>query len=436
MGKTAYFECYSGISGDMTVAALLDLGADPDKLQKALASLHLDGYSVQIGRANKNGVEAADFDVILEHHHEEEPHHHHHEEEHSHEHHHEEGHHHHHDHDHAHPHVHGHTHGEGHVHRGLKEILPMIDGAAEVSLRAKEMAKQVFTVLAKAEGKVHGKAPEEVHFHEVGAVDSIVDIVAACVCLDDLDIDTIIASPVFEGTGWVKCQHGLVPVPAPATLELVREAGLSLKITGVQGEMVTPTGAAILAALGSGEKLPASFTVEKIGLGAGKKNFDHANVLRVMLIESGKKKTDELTDTVCVLETNIDDCTGEQLAYCREQLMQAGALDVSFFPLFMKKGRPAYGLTVLCQEAEEEALTKVIFRETTAVGLRRSTRERRVMARSFGEVVTEYGPVQVKICEYGEIRKVYVEYESAAALARQTGKSLDEIYRKAYGKLS
>ena len=296
MGKTAYFECYSGISGDMTVAALLDLGADPDKLQKALASLHLDGYSVQIGRANKNGVEAADFDVILEHHHEEEHHHHHHEEEHSHEHHHEEGHHHHHDHDHdhnhdhAHPRVHGHTHGEGHVHRGLKEILPMIDGAAEVSLRAKEMAKQVFTVLAKAEGKVHGKAPEEVHFHEVGAVDSIVDIVAACVCLDDLDIDTIIASPVFEGTGWVKCQHGLVPVPAPATLELVREAGLSLKITGVQGEMVTPTGAAILAALGSGEKLPDSFTVEKIGLGAGKKNFDHANVLRVMLIASGKKK--------------------------------------------------------------------------------------------------------------------------------------------------
>lgn len=176
------------------------------------------------------------------------------------------------------------------MHRGLKEILPMIDGAAEVSPRAKEMAKQVFTVLAKAEGKVHGKAPEEVHFHEVGAVDSIVDIVAACVCLDDLDIDTIIASPVFEGTGWVKCQHGMVPVPAPATLELVREAGLSLKITGVQGEMVTPTGAAILAALGSGEKLPASFTVEKIGLGAGKKNFDHANVLRVMLIESGKKK--------------------------------------------------------------------------------------------------------------------------------------------------
>ena len=137
-----------------------------------------------------------------------------------------------------------------------------------------------------------------------------------------------------------------------------------------------------------------------------------------------------------MLETSIDDCTGEQLAYCREQLMQAGALDVSFFPLFMKKGRPAYGLTVLCREAEEEALTKVIFRETTAVGLRRSTRERRVMARSFGEVVTEYGPVQVKICEYGEIRKAYVEYESAAALARRTGKPLDEIYRRAYGKLS
>ena len=297
MGKTAYFECYSGISGDMTVAALLDLGANPEKLKKALDSLRLDGYSIHIGRANKNGVEAADFDVVLEHSHE---HHHHHEEEHCHEHHHHHGeencheHHHHHgeehDHGHAHSHSHEHIHGEGHVHRGLGEILPMIDGAEAVSPHAKEMAKKVFTVLAKAEGKVHGKAPEEVHFHEVGAVDSIVDIVAACVCLDDLDIDTIIASPLFEGSGWVKCQHGLVPVPAPATLELAREAGLSLKITGVQGEMVTPTGAAILAALGGGEELPSSFTVEKISKKEKKKDFDHANVLRVMLIESGKKK--------------------------------------------------------------------------------------------------------------------------------------------------
>ena len=281
MGKTAYFECYSGISGDMTVAALLDLGADAKKLQKALMSLRLDGYSIEIGQANKNGVEAADFNVILEHPHEHE-HHHDHDHGHSHEHDH--------DHEHAHPHSHEHTHGEGHVHRGLKEILPMIDGAEEVSQHAKEMAKKVFMVLAKAEGKVHGKEPEEVHFHEVGAVDSIVDIVAACVCLDDLGIETIISSPVFEGTGWVKCQHGLMPVPAPATLELVWEAGIPLKITGVQGEMVTPTGAAILAALGSGEELPGCFTVEKIGLGAGKKDFDHANVLRVMLIEPGKKK--------------------------------------------------------------------------------------------------------------------------------------------------
>ncbi len=292
MGKTAYFECYSGISGDMTVAALLDLGANPDKLQKALLSLGLDGYSIKIGRANKNGVEAADFDVILEHHHEEEHQHHHHGEEHSHDHHHDHdhAHEHTHEHEHAHPHSHEHTHGEGHVHRGLTEILPMIDGAKEISPRAKEMTKKVFMVLARAEGKVHGKAPEEVHFHEVGAVDSIVDIVAACVCLDDLGIDTIIHSPVFEGSGWVKCQHGLMPVPAPATLELVREAKIPLKITGIQGEMVTPTGAAILAALGSREELPDCFMVEKIGLGAGKKDFDHANVLRIMLIDSGKKK--------------------------------------------------------------------------------------------------------------------------------------------------
>lgn len=291
MGKTLYFECYSGISGDMTVAALLDLGADQKVLEQALSSLHLEGYSLRFGRVNKNGIEAADFDVVLEgheHHHE-----HHHEQEHGHEHtheHHCHEHEHSHEHGHAHVHEHSHIHGEGHVHRGLKEILPMIDQAEAVTPHAREMAKKVFEVLAKAEGKVHGKPPEEVHFHEVGGVDSIVDIVAACVCLDNLGVDTLITSPLFEGTGWVQCQHGLMPVPAPATLELIRAADLSLRITGVQGEMITPTGAAILAALGSREPLPKSFQVEKIGIGAGKKDFDHANVLRVMMIDSGKKK--------------------------------------------------------------------------------------------------------------------------------------------------
>ena len=176
------------------------------------------------------------------------------------------------------------------MHRGLGEILPMIDNAEEISPRAKEMAKKVFTVLARAEGKVHGKPPEEVHFHEVGAVDSIVDIVAVCVCLDDLDVETIYASPLWEGSGWVRCQHGLMPVPAPATLELARIGGLSLHMTGEEGERVTPTGAAILAALGSREPLPESFVVEKVGLGAGKKDFPQANILRAMAICSGKKK--------------------------------------------------------------------------------------------------------------------------------------------------
>ena len=285
MGRTLYLECYSGISGDMTVAALLDLGASREKLDKALASLHLEGYSLRFGRANKNGIEAMDFDVVLEggnhgHHHEQD-HGHSHDHVHSHDH---ETHH------HAHSHSHEHSHGEGHVHRGLGEILPMIDNAEEDSPRAKEMTNKVFTVLAQAGGKVHGKPPEEVHFHEVGAVDSIVDIVAACVCLDDLDVETIYASPLWEGCGWVQCQHGLMPVPAPATLELAKIGGLSLHVTGDEGERVTPTGAAILAALGSGESLPESFVVERIGLGAGKKDFPQANILRAMVTCSGKKK--------------------------------------------------------------------------------------------------------------------------------------------------
>ena len=311
MAKELYFECYSGISGDMTVAALLDLGADRKVLEDGLASLGIDGYRLSFSRANKNGIDAYDFCVELteteehphdhDHGHGEHPHEHPHDHDHGHG---EHPHEHPHDHDHGHgehphehPHIHDHSHGvqphgvgesahihaHPHVHRGLPEILAIIDSGA-ITKGAKAIAKKIFYVVAEAEAKVHGKPIDEVHFHEVGAVDSIVDIVGAAICLDNLGIEKVYASPLYEGTGYVRCQHGLMPVPAPATAQICANYHIPLKITANKGEMVTPTGAAIIAALADQFSLPDVFVPEKIGVGAGKKDFVCANVLRVYLL--------------------------------------------------------------------------------------------------------------------------------------------------------
>ena len=296
MAKELYFECYSGISGDMTVAALLDLGADRKALEDGLASLGIDGYRLSFSRANKNGIDAYDFCVELteteEHPHDHDHGHGEHPHEHPHDHDHGHG-----EHPHEHPHIHDHSHGvqphgvgesahihaHPHVHRGLPEILAIIDSGA-ITEGAKAIAKKIFYVVAEAEAKVHGKPIDEVHFHEVGAVDSIVDIVGAAICLDNLGIEKVYASPLYEGTGYVRCQHGLMPVPAPATAQICANYHIPLKITANKGEMVTPTGAAIIAALADQFSLPDVFVPEKIGVGAGKKDFVCANVLRVYLL--------------------------------------------------------------------------------------------------------------------------------------------------------
>ena len=295
------------------------------------------------------------------------------------------------------------------------------------------MALRVFQVLAEAEGLVHGKPPEEVHFHEVGAVDSIVDIVGACVCLDDLGIDRICHSEVFEGTGWVNCAHGRMPVPAPAVMQLAQKAGFSLRITGTRGEMVTPTGAAILAALAEENAVPASFTVKRVGIGAGKKDFDHANILRAMLIESGEETGADFFEAkpVMELQCNIDDATGEELALCREHLLAAGALDAAFQPLYMKKGRPAWLFTVLCRPGEEETMAKILFSETTAIGVRYSEKKRFAMQRRQKTVQTSYGEVAVKICRYGDMEKVYAEYDSARQVSESARVPLREVMQAA-----
>lgn len=415
--KLLYLECYSGISGDMTVGALLDLGAREEILRRELAKLPVAGYELKVGRAKKCGIDACDFDVILQ---DESSH-----GEHTH------GHHHHGEH------THGDSHTHHHEHRTYGDISRMLQESC-LEEPVLEMAKRIFRVVAEAEAKVHRMPLEEVHFHEVGAVDSIVDIVAAAVCLHDLGISRVAVSVLHEGTGTTWCQHGRIPVPAPAVLEMMARYELPVKITENEGEMITPTGAAIAAALRTEVALPEQFVVKKIGMGAGKKEFAQANILRAMILEtkesSGQegtkegRKEDTPKESVWVLETNVDDCTGEQLGYTIEQLMNAGALDAGCFPVGMKKNRPGYMLQAICREDMRESLENLIFKETTSIGLRRYQESRRVLEREFVDADTPWGTAKVKVCSHHGERYYYPEYSSVKEISKKAGISLKAAY--------
>ena len=410
MGKTLYLECYSGISGDMTAAALLDLGADRAVLDKALKSLRVSGFSIKISHVNKSGIKACDFDVVLDKAHEN------------------------HDHDmeylHGEEHHHGHAHirkeeyHHVHEHRGLKEIYQII-AEADMTERAKQLARKIFDILAQAEAQAHGVPMEEVHFHEVGAVDSIVDILSIAVCVDDLDITQVIVPELYEGTGTIRCQHGILPIPVPAVANIVKNCGLKLHISDVSGELVTPTGAAVAAALKTSGRLPVHFTVLKTGIGAGKRQYECPGILRAMLIQE-----EDSEEEICKLETNIDDCTGEVLGYVMEQLLAAGARDVHYIPAFMKKNRPGWVLVVLCMEKDRKTMEQIIFHETTTIGIRRQTMERTVLKREQRTVETVLGKAEVKVCRDEEKEYFYPEYESAASLSRLTGIPFREVYRQ------
>lgn len=402
--KILYLECNSGISGDMTVGALLDLGADREKLEKLLESLGVGGYHLHFGRTKKCGIDAFDFDVHLE----EDGHGHHHGHDH-------------HDHDHSHDHDHERHHGHmhPHVHRNLPDILEIInrmDGAQEI----KDLAAKMFQIVAEAESKAHGIPLEEVHFHEVGAIDSIVDIISTAFCIYDLNVDKVIVSPLAEGQGYVRCQHGVMPVPVPATANIASAWNLKMKVTANEGEMVTPTGAAIAAALHCGQQLPKYYQIEKIGIGAGNKDFKNANILRAMLIsEGGQERTSKTSDTMVKLETNLDDCTGEALGFVMEELFEAGAADVWYTPIFMKKNRPAYLLSVLCSQNIREKLEEIIFTHTTTIGIRRNVMERTILERECRTVETKFGAADVKVCRRGQLEWVYPEYESVKKIAKE-----------------
>ena len=378
MGKILYLECNSGISGDMTVGALLDLGADRQVLENALESLGVDGYHLHFGRKVVCGLDAFDFDVHLEadgygHSH---AHTHRREDayervdsyEHSEVHEHCHGH----KHERSHEHEDGHSHS--HTHRNLHDIYHIIDHL-DSNERVKEMARTMFRIVAEAESKAHGLPVEQVHFHEVGAVDSIVDIISAAVCIDNLGVEDVVVSALSEGHGHVHCQHGVLPVPVPATANIASSYGLKLHFTDNDGEMVTPTGAAIAAALRTKDRLPASCRLLKIGMGAGNKVFKQANVLRAMLLENSQDED----HTMWVLETNLDDCTGEMLGLTMEMLLDAGAADVWYTPIHMKKNRPAYMMSVLCRESSIEAMEEIILTQTTTIGIRRYPTERTIL---------------------------------------------------------
>ena len=290
---------------------------------------------------------------------------------------------------------------------------------------AKKIANDIFTILAKAEAKAHGVSIEDVHFHEVGAVDSIVDIVAVAVCIDNLNIDEVIVSPLYEGTGFIRCQHGVIPVPVPAVCEIVRDNDIDLKITNYEGEFVTPTGAAIVAAIKTSDKLPDKFTIENIGIGAGKREYEKAGILRAMII----KDTANKTHNIYKLESNIDDCSGEVLGYVVEKLLSEGARDVHFIPVFMKKNRPAYQLNVICREEDIEKFEQIIFEETTTIGIRKQKMKMTMLKTELKIIDTYLGKAQVKICDLKNEKRIYPEYNSIVEICEKSGKSYQEIYQ-------
>lgn len=425
-GKTLYLDCQAGIAGDMLVAALLDLGGKSalERLTQMLEKLSLEGFSVAVTRVKKAGIDCCDFDVKLDAAHEN------------------------HDHDMAYlhglgdtSHDHDHDHDHHHVHRGLAQVEQVID-AAPLSERARGLARDAFRILARAEAKAHGLPIDQVHFHEVGAVDSIVDVLAAAFLIDDLDIERAIVPALTDGHGTIRCQHGVIPVPVPATLNICIAHGLPLSSSSVEGELVTPTGAALVAALEPEFSLPERYAIRAVGLGAGKRSYERPSILRAMLIEELDARVDaaaceprpslsaetQAPNCIVKLECDIDDCSPEVLAYAAERLREAGAREAHWLPIFCKKGRPAYQLQVIVEPSDVSRMEEIILSETTTIGIRRLQMERTCLPRAIESVETPWGNVLVKTVRLPDgTRRTTPEYEACAAIARDKGVALQTV---------
>jgi uncharacterized protein (TIGR00299 family) protein len=399
--KTLYLDLFAGISGDMFVGALLDVGLGFSMLDAELRKLNLDGYHLHVARAKRAQIEGTKFDVHLGHH------------------------------AHAHQHAHSHKHEPGHEHgRNYAEIKQLILQSG-ISAWAREKAIAVFDRIAAAEGKIHGVPAEKVHFHEVGAVDSIVDIVGGCIGLEFLGKPRVLASLPIDGTGWIDCAHGRFPIPAPATLEILAARGVPLSQCEQPHEMITPTGAALLAEFVEQFGPMKNFTLSRVGFGLGSRdNPTTPNALRAILGEtSATLEHDWEADTIAVLETNLDDVNPEILGRFMETALAAGALDVSYVPLQMKKNRPGFLLAVLCAAAQADLFSELILRETSAFGVRRSLAERRKLRREFQMVQTPFGDVSVKIGKLdGKVLQAAPEFESCRKLSEEQKLPLKLIY--------
>ena len=398
--KTLYFDCFSGISGDMTIGALLDVGLDFDYLKAELKKLPVEGYELRASRVVRANVSAMKFDVLMEGDHN-------------------------HPHAHEHPHEH-HHHGHGQFHRKASEILTMIR-ESRLNPNTKRIATNIFTKLAISEGNVHHIPPEDVEFHEVGAVDSIVDTAGSAIGFDALGIERFLCSAINIGSGFIHCQHGIFPVPAPATADLLRQATIYSKYADT--ELVTPTGAAILAAVVDRFEPLQSFAADRIGYGAGTKQFtDFPNCLRLMVGEERELASASGGETVTIIEANIDDMTPQNFGYVTEKLLAAGALDAFTVPVQMKKGRPGHLLQVLARPDSAEVLSRIIFQETTTIGIRRHSVNRTTLDREFVEVETAHGRVRIKVSRLdGEIVNFAPEYEDCARIAREKGVALKRV---------
>jgi len=392
--KTLYFDCFSGISGDMALAALVDLGVDKDRLIEELIKLDLPGWKIEFSEVDKKGIRANRVNVILD--------------------------------ESVHAHKHHSPEKHRHIHRDMTDIVSLIDDST-ISPRAKDLSKRIFMRLAVAEAKIHGTTPDEVHFHEVGAVDSIIDIVGSAVCLDLLSPDRICSSVLHDGYGFTQCQHGVIPIPVPAVTEMLATRDASFHQLDIEGELMTPTGAAIVLEVSESFGIMPEMHVTKTGYGAGKKDFESPNVLRLLW---GESLGAVASDSVTVIETNIDDTTPEILSYVMEKLFEAGAKDVFFTPIYMKKNRPATQLTVLCNEADISRMELILFTETSTIGLRKYHADRTCLPRESVKAITPYGDIQAKKVYFGAMTRVTLEYEDACRLAKEKNIPLVDIYMK------
>ncbi len=457
--STLYLEPFSGLSGDMLNALLLDLGADRKHLEEALKTISLDGYHLHVDRIAKSSIWGTDFDVHMEHgekdhgiagdfdHHHHEHDHDHHEHEHTHEHAHshtheehthahthmhEHSHDHHHEHDHTHEHTHSHHHHHGEV-RGLKEIETIILSSGTSDF-VKEKSLEVFRDIAQAEANVHQMPVEEIHFHEVGATDSIIDIMSFFILWETLDIDAVYSTAVTEGSGTITVAHGVMPVPVPAVMQLRLQTAIPFSQDfDIHTELVTPTGLALFKAIHPVFAQPSNLTATKVGYGFGKRDTGKFNALRGTLLEKTTHSHQVVTsnnDEIIQIDTTIDDQSGEELGYIMSLLLEEGALDVHYTSVYTKKNRPATHLTLLIQEGDLERFTAILFEQTSTIGFRYQNVQRKVMTRTFEAKQTSLGAVKVKKNQYGPFSKSTLEYEDCARIAKETGLSIQAVYQQ------